>query len=151
MNMLIRTISIALLSIFTHSVLVIADQAVAEVYKSADCSCCQNWVSYMEDKGFTITTHNTEDITQIKSKYNIPEKLISCHTAIINSYVVEGHVPIEAIEKLLHEKPNIAGIAVPGMPEGSPGMGKTNLSDYKIYSFNHNGNIEVFLESTQIR
>ena len=92
------------------------------VYKSPSCGCCGGWIEYMEKNGFTVAVENVEDVYPIKRNLGVPEEAASCHTVKIGGYVVEGHVPVEDIRRLLKEKPAIDGIAAPGMPTGSPGM-----------------------------
>jgi hypothetical protein len=92
------------------------------VYKSDSCGCCAKWVEHMQANGFDVKAINVDDIDKVKRERGVPADAASCHTAIVNGYVVEGHVPADAVLKMLKEKPAIAGIAVPGMPMGSPGM-----------------------------
>jgi len=92
------------------------------VYKSATCGCCSKWVEHMQANGFDVKAIDVDDIDKVKRERGVPADTASCHTAIVNGYVVEGHVPADAVLKVLKEKPAIAGIAVPGMPMGSPGM-----------------------------
>ena len=103
------------------------------VYKSPACTCCGFYTVYLEKNGFKVRNVNVDDIEVVKEKYGIPEDLHSCHTALVGEYVIEGHVPIEAVNKLLTEKPNIKGIALPGMPLGSPGMGGEKAEPFVIY------------------
>ncbi|HSV28315.1 MAG TPA: DUF411 domain-containing protein [Candidatus Omnitrophota bacterium] len=94
-----------------------------EVWKSPLCGCCGGWVEYMEQQGFKVTVHETDDMDTVKNKLGVPEQAWSCHTAKVAGYVLEGHVPVQALDKLLAEKPQgVTGIASPGMPQGSPGM-----------------------------
>ena len=92
------------------------------VYKSPTCSCCHEWEAYLIANGYTVHSIPTTDMTKIKEQMGVPEAAWSCHTAVIDGYVVEGHVPIEAIRDLLSSGRNLDGIALPGMPSGSPGM-----------------------------
>ncbi|MBF0381928.1 MAG: DUF411 domain-containing protein [Magnetococcales bacterium] len=92
------------------------------VYKSPYCGCCDGWVKYLESNGFAVTVKNVEDVQPIKARLGVPPKAASCHTAKVGRYVVEGHVPVEDIHRMLKQKPQITGIAAPGMPVGSPGM-----------------------------
>jgi hypothetical protein len=92
------------------------------VYRSPSCGCCEEWVSYLKSNGFAATVVSTNDLGAVKETMHVPADMQSCHTALIGGYVVEGHVPVEAIAKLLAEKPHVTGIAVPGMPGGSQGM-----------------------------
>jgi hypothetical protein len=99
-----------------------ANAQVIEVIKSPFCGCCSAWVSYLEQAGWRNDVKNLEDLTAIKLQAGVPTKLESCHTAFVDGYVIEGHVPLLAIEKLLVERPDLTGIAVPGMPPDAPGM-----------------------------
>ena len=104
------------------------------IYKSPNCGCCVGHASYLTGQGYKVEKIETEDIDSIKEKYNIPREYQSCHTTIIGDYFVEGHVPAEAIIKLLEEKPEIDGIALPDMPAGSPGMPGIKAGEFVIYS-----------------
>jgi len=104
------------------------------VYKSMSCGCCGGFVSGMERKGYDVKTVNLDSLSSIKSRFNIPRNMQSCHTSVIGDYFVEGHMPIEAIEKLLAEKPDIDGIALPGMPSGSPGMPGAKTETWIVYA-----------------
>lgn len=95
---------------------------VIDVYKSPTCGCCNNWIDHLKANGFNVRSHNTADVTQHKARLGVPSGFAACHTAEINGYVVEGHVPAKEIKRLLQEKPRARGLAVPGMPIGSPGM-----------------------------
>lgn len=99
-----------------------AHAAALTVYKSASCGCCGKWVEHVEKHGFTVKVVNVEDVMAVKAKAGIPKQLTSCHTSMVGGYVVEGHVPAADIKKLLATKPKAKGIAVAGMPMGSPGM-----------------------------
>lgn len=116
-----------------------------EVWKSPTCGCCEGWVSYLEDNGFPVTTHDTEDMDAVKSRLGLEDpSLKSCHTATIDGYVVEGHVPVSDIDKLLATRPDVVGISAPGMPMMSPGMGSLTPKDYAVVSFDKDGNQQVF-------
>ncbi len=93
-----------------------------DVYKTATCGCCEDWVKHLRDNGFTVATHDVEDTGVYRKKFGIPERFGSCHTGVIDGYGIEGHVPAADIRKLVATKPRAAGLAVPGMPAGSPGM-----------------------------
>ena len=95
------------------------------VHKDPGCGCCNGWVDHLRANGFAVKTVNTETLDREKTRLGVPTELAACHTAEVSGYVVEGHVPAAAIKKLLAEKPNATGLAVPGMPQGSPGMGGT--------------------------
>lgn len=115
------------------------------VYKTPTCGCCEKWEAHLRAEGFTVVSKPLDDLSKIKKEKGIPENLQSCHTGVIGNYVIEGHVPASAIKKLLAQKPkNIKGIAVPGMPIGSPGMEGPNPESYDVMSFDKNGKSEVF-------
>ena len=116
------------------------------IYTSSSCGCCDVYGSYFAKQGNpNAKVVNIENATLIKDEQKVPTELRSCHTTIIGNYFVEGHMPLEAIEKLMVEKPDIAGIAMPGMPEGSPGMMGTKRGDFVIYAVNHDGSYEEFM------
>ncbi|MEC9370312.1 MAG: DUF411 domain-containing protein, partial [Pseudomonadota bacterium] len=93
------------------------------VWKSASCGCCQLWVDYLENDGFIVTAHNVDDVVSIKKKLGINDPaLYSCHTAKVGGYIIEGHVPVSDIRRLLNERPKLMGLTAPGMPQMSPGM-----------------------------
>ncbi|MFC2085931.1 DUF411 domain-containing protein [Bacteroidota bacterium] len=115
------------------------------VYKSPTCGCCSKWVEHMQEAGFVVNTTDVEDVSVYKKQYGLPAGMGSCHTAIVDGYVVEGHVPADVVKRMLKEKPAIAGIAVPGMPMGSPGMEQGGQVDsYDIVSFDVEGNTAVY-------
>ncbi|XOU94014.1 MAG: DUF411 domain-containing protein [Candidatus Kerfeldbacteria bacterium] len=104
------------------------------MYKSPTCGCCVKHASYVEDAGYEVDIIKESNMSSIKDKYNIPADMESCHTSIYGDYIVEGHVPMEAINKMLTEKPDIDGIALPDMPAGSPGMPGTKVGKFTIYA-----------------
>jgi hypothetical protein len=116
------------------------------VYKSATCGCCSKWVEHMQANGFEVKAINVDDIDKVKRERGVPADAASCHTAIVNGYVVEGHVPADAVQKMLKEKPSIAGIAVPGMPMGSPGMEVPGgqKEAFNIVSFDKSGKTAIY-------
>ncbi len=103
------------------------------IYMSPNCGCCIGYADEMRRQGFDVTVVALDDMNSIKEKYGIPANKQSCHTAIIDNYFIEGHVPIEAVKKLLKERPAIDGIGLPGMPPGAPGIPGQKLAPYKIY------------------
>lgn len=113
------------------------------VYKNAQCGCCAKWIEHLHRNSFHVTTHNVDaaSLDKVRSAHGVPEQLAACHTAIVAGYAVEGHVPAEAIQRLLRERPRIKGIAVPGMPAGSPGMEGPSAQPYDIMSFDAQGRI----------
>lgn len=106
----------------------------AAMYKDPFCGCCTGHAEYLRENGFDVTIIETppEKLAAIKQKHQIPPALQGCHTLLVNGYVVEGHVPVEAIERMLSEKPDIIGISLPGMPSGSPGMGGVKIAPFKV-------------------
>lgn len=118
---------------------------VVHVYKSATCDCCSSWEARLRDSGFQVDSHSEPDMTPIKTKFGVPERLSSCHTAVVDGYVVEGHVPAADIRRLLAERPKGKGIAVPGMPMGSPGMEHGSHHDpYDVILFGNDHETQVF-------
>lgn len=120
----------------------------ATVYRSATCGCCQGYIAYLRQNGLTveekIAGNDDSDLGQIKDQFNVPTDMRSCHTTRLGGYTIEGHVPIEAIEKLLAEKPAVSGIALPGMPLGSPGMAGTKSGSFDVESFTATGSASLF-------
>ncbi len=114
------------------------------VYKSPTCGCCKKWVEHLENAGFKVATQNMNDVTPIKEEHGVRPQWRSCHTALVDGYVLEGHVPVDDIKRLLAEKPKVAGLAVPGMPMGSPGMEGDYQDPYDVISFNQNGTAQVY-------
>lgn len=99
-----------------------AEARDAVIYKSPTCGCCRGWAAYLQRSGYHVTVVDHEDMDAVKDGLGVPADMRSCHTAKIGGYVVEGHVPAEAVDKLLDDQPRVIGIAAPGMPSGSPGM-----------------------------
>lgn len=114
-----------------------------KIYKSGSCGCCGVYGGYFQREGNSdAEIVDLENIDGVKSQYGVPSAMESCHTTIIGDYFVEGHIPLEAVEKLLIEKPDIKGIAMPGMPSGSPGMPGAKKEDFVIYAVNRDGSYE---------
>jgi hypothetical protein len=111
----------------------------AILYKSPQCGCCEGYAAYLRKNGFDVEVKTTHDLANISRKAGIPEAMQGCHTTFIEGYVVDGHVPISAIRKLLAERPAIAGITLPGMPDGSPGMSGRKQGPFRIYAVHRNG------------
>lgn len=108
------------------------------VYKSPYCGCCEKWVEKMAQAGFTVTTVNTDNMVTIKQQHAVPQNLQSCHTAIIDGYVIEGHVPAADIKRLIAEKQKMQGLATPGMPQSAPGMDVPGAVDsYQVIAFSN--------------
>ena len=109
------------------------------LYKSPTCGCCGKYVDYLRARGLKVTAVDSTDMDATKKQMGVPFGLASCHTMVIGKYIVEGHVPVAAIQKLLREQPNIVGISAPGMPANSPGMGPMQKGTLKVYSIGHDG------------
>ena len=125
-----------------------AESAVAAtlvVTKSASCGCCKHWVEHMKKAGFAIQVREVDDVTPTARRLGVPDSLRSCHTSQIGGYVIEGHVPAADVKRLLATKPKAAGLAVPGMVAGSPGMEQGGYSEpYKVVLFDKAGKTRVF-------
>lgn len=120
-------------------------EAEAIVYKSPWCGCCSEWVEHLEEHGFQVKAIDSSDMNAVKKRLGVPVRLASCHTAIINEkYVIEGHVPAAEILRLVSSGADLNGLAVPGMPGGSPGMESAPAVAYEVLSFDAQGNIEVY-------
>ena len=115
------------------------------LYKNPECGCCEAYVDYLRHHGFEVTSKPTNDLAEISRKAGVPSDLQGCHTAFIEDYVVDGHVPVEAINKLLAERPPIKGITLPGMPAGSPGMSGEKIGPFTIYAIGQDGKSSVFM------
>jgi hypothetical protein len=116
------------------------------VYKTPSCGCCRAWVDHVQAAGFAVEVRDMPDVAPVKHEHGLPGHLASCHTAIVDGYVVEGHVPADVIRRMLAERPQVAGIAVPGMPVGSPGMEVPGgrKDPYDIIAFSKDGKVSVY-------
>jgi hypothetical protein len=110
----------------------------AKLFKDPQCGCCEGYAAYLRQNDFEVDVNATNDLTEISQKAGVPETMQGCHTMFVGDYVVDGHVPVSVIRKLLSERPAIAGITLPGMPEGSPGMTGTKHEPFVIYAFTKN-------------
>ena len=122
----------------------INNKQVVEVFKTPSCGCCYGYVLFLEKEKFKVKQTDMRSLHTIKQKYNIPVEMQSCHTTIMGKYFIEGHVPFEAVNKLLKEQPDIDGIALPGMPIGTPGMPGDKDEPYVIYQLK-DGKSSVFM------
>jgi hypothetical protein len=123
----------------------VASAIKVTVFKDPNCGCCQQWVEHLRKHSFEVAVRDTSDVSGAKRTARVPEQLYSCHTAFVGGYVVEGHVPAADIQRLLKEKPRIAGIAVGGMPAGSPGMEMGSRKDpYDVVAFDRDGTTRLF-------
>jgi len=111
----------------------------ATLYKTPQCGCCEGYAAYLRENGFEVDVKPTNDLADISQKAGVPEDLQGCHTTLTEGYVVDGHVPVDVIRKLLSERPKIAGITLPGMPEGSPGMNGRKRGPFVIYAVTKDG------------
>lgn len=119
---------------------------LVQVYKSPTCGCCANWVKHLQDNGFATRVVELEDLGDIKARNQVPRAAQSCHTATVDGYALEGHVPAADVKRLLKERPAVLGLAVPGMPIGSPGMEVpgVNAQAYNVMSFDRKGQLAVY-------
>jgi hypothetical protein len=145
-----RDPAMTLIRLFFALVLLSATGAFAqsaprvEVYKNAACSCCGGWVDHLRENGFAVTTHDIDDVPANRKTLGMPEELGSCHTAKVDGYVIEGHVPAADIKRLLKDKPKALGLAVPSMPAGSPGMESPRPVPYDTLLVERNGSTSVY-------
>jgi hypothetical protein len=109
---------------------------VVTMYKTPTCGCCGDWADHMRQNGFTVQEVIRGDLNAIRRQYGVPGPMVSCHTAVVDGYAIEGHVPADVVARLLRERPGVDGIAVPGMPIGSPGMEQFGrFEPYEVYTF----------------
>jgi hypothetical protein len=139
-----RVVPAILVAMFVIAVVGAQQRPVIEVYKTATCGCCGKWVEHLKQHGFSVRTTDVESVADIKAKYKVPSKLGSCHTGVVNGYAIEGHVPATDVLRLLQERPSVLGIAVPGMPLGSPGMEAPKGQAYDVVSFDKDNQVKVF-------
>ena len=124
-----------------------ANKPSVAVFKSPTCGCCAKWNEHMSAAGYTVTSRDMTDMTAVKDEHRVPSSLRSCHTALVAGYVLEGHVPADVVAKLLAERPaGVVGLAVPGMPAGSPGMESADgfKTPYQVMAFTQDGQSRVY-------
>ena len=142
------TIAVAVLTLLVASGLALGGQKAetVSVYKDAACGCCAKWVEHLEQHGFATKTTNVTNIDEVKTKHGVPLQARSCHTGIVAGYVLEGHVPAADVQRLLKERPaGVVGLAVPGMPIGSPGMEVgSRVQPYSVLAFDKQRKTTVF-------
>ena len=114
------------------------------VYKSPSCECCDEWIKHLRANGFSVEAHKVGDTGRARQTYGVPDALASCHTAVVDGYAVEGHVPAADIKRLLRERPKAIGLAVPGMPQDAPGMDLGKGEPYDVLLFSANGQYKVY-------
>lgn len=146
MTLVQRIGTLVVAAVATSGVIVTAqaEKPTVLVYKTPTCGCCTKWVEHLEANGFKVVTQHRDDLTAIRQQHKVPYQVTSCHTALVGSYVVEGHVPAADVKRLLAEKPKIKGIGVPGMPIGSPGMEGPAPQKYNTLAFTETGKTSVF-------
>ena len=137
MNHTIRFASLPALIAFASPAL--AEPLQATLYKNPQCGCCEGYAAYLRDNGFNVEVKPTNDLAEISAKAGVSEAFQGCHTTFIDGYVIDGHVPANVVRKLITEKPAIAGITLPGMPMGSPGMAGTKAEKFVIYTVPKDG------------
>lgn len=121
-----------------------ADEADITVYKSPTCGCCSKWIDHLEDNGLSVAVRDRQNMQPIKKEFGVDGQYQSCHTALIGGYVIEGHVPAADIKRLVSEKTAIKGLAVPGMPMGSPGMEGPRTDNYSVLAIDQDGSASVY-------
>ncbi len=114
------------------------------VFKLVDCGCCDLWAEHLRKNGFSVSVRAYPDLTPVREKYGIPKKFDTCHTAQVEGYAIEGHVPAVDIRRLLQSRLKVAGLVVPGMPAGSPGMEGPRSEPYEVLSFDRSGAVQLF-------
>jgi hypothetical protein len=114
------------------------------VFKTPTCACCGKWVEHLRANGFAVKVQEVNDTAGYERQYRVPRTMESCHTAVVNGYTIEGHVPAADIKRLLNEKPKAVGLAVPGMPVGSPGMEAAHSEAFSVFVFDEGGRTSVY-------
>lgn len=145
MRTMLRNFPLAMLavSLLVPAVPGLAAAQQVDVWKSPSCGCCEGWVRHMRNEGFSVTVYAVEDVTPVKRSKGVPEELESCHTATVESYVIEGHVPASDIRRLLSERRRIGGLSAPGMPQSAPGMDNPG-QPYAVVTFGGPAGSDVF-------
>ena len=144
-----HTLTLLSLSVLVLAAPAWAERPVVEMYQDPNCGCCGAWADHLEAEGFTVERHKTREMRDIKIEQGLTPELASCHTAMVDGYVIEGHVPAADIHRLLEERPDVAGLAVPGMPHGSPGMETGRYDDYRVLGWHRDDRTpEIFSEYT---
>lgn len=139
---MIKRLLLSLLIAFSGALAHAAD--TIEVWKDPGCGCCTKWVDHLKAAGFQVRAHDVNDMNAARAKNGVPQALGACHTARVGGYAIEGHVPATEIRRLLKERPAAAGLAVPGMPLGSPGMESDRTQPYDVLLFNAEGRTRVY-------
>lgn len=121
------------------------EEPLVTLYKNPTCGCCADWAEHMRENGFRVDVEEGVSLAAVKDRNGIPHSLASCHTALVDGYALEGHVPADAVSRLLTERPDVRGLAVPGMPAGVPGMPGEGLASYDVIAFEADGATRVYL------
>ena|SRR6266404_4594480 len=140
-NLVAALVALALGSISSPSQ---SSSPLVTVFKTPTCSCCGKWVEHLKMNGFTVRVQEVNNTAAYQRQYRVPRGMESCHTAVVNSYTIEGHVPAAEIKRLLKGRLSVFGLAVPGMPLGSPGMEGARTEEYSVFSFDEGGRTSVF-------
>ena len=140
-NAIVRIVGLgtAALASFAAPMRATAAPTHATLYKDPQCGCCEGYAAYLRENGFEIAVKPTNDLAEISQKAGVPEKLQGCHAMFVDRYVVDGHVPVNVVRKLLSERPAIAGLTLPGMPTGSPGMVGEKTQPFVVYAVTKDG------------
>ena len=139
-----------LLSVLSISLVAVAEtpeisnSPTIEVYKTPTCGCCEKWIDHLKDAGFEVESTDLRNLSAVKQAHGISREMSACHTAVVDGYVIEGHVPAEDVQRLLKERPDVQGLVVPGMPLGSPGMEHPKPEPYSVYAIGPEGQMSVF-------
>jgi hypothetical protein len=145
-NRMLAVLAIVMFTWVAPNIALAQRTPVVTVYKSPTCGCCEDWVKHLESNGFRVNAHNVDDLDRIKRNLGVRPQYASCHTAIAGGYTIEGHVPADDIKRLLSERPNGRGLAVPGMPGGSPGMESAPKQPYATLLIDDRGGATVFAQ-----
>ena len=140
-NTLAAIASLTLLAISSPSQ---SSGPLVTVFKTPTCGCCGKWVEHLRANGFTVKVQEVNDTAGYERQYRVPRTMVSCHTAVVNGYAIEGHVPAADIKRLLNERPKAVGLAVPGMPVGSPGMEAAHSEAFSVLIFDESGHGSVY-------
>lgn len=140
-NTLVAIASLILLAISSPSQ---SSGPLLTVFKTPTCACCGKWVEHLRANGFAVKVQEVNDTAGYERQYRVPRSMVSCHTAVVNGYTIEGHVPAAEIKRLLSERPKAVGLAVPGMPVGSPGMEAAHSNAYSVFVFDESGHASVY-------
>lgn len=135
---------VALVLLLAAPVSALADGIAATLYKNPNCTCCDEYAKYLNKNGYDVDVVATENLPAMKKEFGVPGQYAACHTTVIGEYIVEGHVPVASVDRLLQEKSDLKGIGLPGMPPGSPGMGGDQRLPLIVYSFTDSGETQTY-------